>query len=153
MRRSASRRSRTLLLKARPPAMTSPPAMKRAEPIRGYLGGQGAAERIGRPFLVIVFLVLARHELEPAREAIHHEVVPRRVQAAVHQRGEHEEDAEHERSADGHLVDSPRTAPGSVPTACSQFCPSNARRGSEAISYASRQRRLTSMPSGCERGT
>src|SRR5262245_43285493 len=102
MRRSASRRSRTLLLKARPPAMGSPPepdcpprrAPRQAiDPSLGSARGQGADRADWGVGLV---LVLGGHELEATGEAVHHEVVARRIEAAVHERGEHEEEPEEE---------------------------------------------------------
>src|SRR5438034_5128321 len=75
MRRSASRRSRTLLLKARPPAMGSPPdrdcpprrpARRTIDPSFGSARGQGT-DRAHRG--VGLVLVHGGHELEAPREA------------------------------------------------------------------------------------
>src|SRR5215468_1616955 len=81
MRRSASRRSRTLLLKARPPAMESPPnadcpprrpAHRAIEPSPGPPCRQGTRSDL---LPLLVALVLRRHEAELAREPVHDEVV------------------------------------------------------------------------------
>src|SRR5215472_2376065 len=106
MRRSASRRSRTLLLKARPPAMTSPPAMKTAEPSRGYRGRQGTACCMADAALVVLLLV-ARHEGEPAREAVHDEVMAGGIDAAMHERCQQQEQSKHEGRSSAHRVGSP----------------------------------------------
>src|SRR2546425_13257667 len=103
MRRSASRRSRTLLLKARPPAMESPPDPDCSPPraathqaidpsLRPVLR-QGTRRVDGR---LIVGLLVRRHEAELARETVLHEVVPRRVEDAVRERGQQDEQYEDE---------------------------------------------------------
>src|SRR5262249_40541592 len=153
MRRSASRRSRTLLLKARPPAMTSPPAMKTAEPSRGCGGRQGAACRVADSRVVLLLLV-ARHEGEPAREAVHDEVVSRGVDAAVHERREQNKQSEDEGRPRAHRDVPPWSWPRrNSSTLPSQLRPSNARLESVTRSTSSRQRALTSIESGRERGT
>src|SRR5262249_59933740 len=101
MGRSASRGSGTLLLRPRPPAMTSPPAMKTAEPSRGYSGRQGTAGRVAHPGLVVPLLV-ARHERKPASESVYDEVAPRDIDAAVHQCRQQDEQSEHEGSPSAH---------------------------------------------------
>src|SRR5262249_13746764 len=153
MGRSASRRSRTLLLKARPPAMTSPPAMKTAEPSRGCGGRQGAACRVADS-RVVVLLLVARHEGEPAREAVHDEVVSRGVDAAVHERRGQQNQPAAEGPPRPHRAAPPRSWPRRTPpTLASQFWPSNDRLESVTRSTSSRQRALTSIESGFERGT
>src|SRR6266849_1378071 len=143
MRRSASRRSRTLLLKARPPTMKSPPdrdssprrpAHRVLDPSLGYAwrqGARGADRRVG------LVLVLRGHELEATGEAVDHEVVARGVEAAVHQRGEHEEEPEEEGYPGGHakrsfLVRSGRRGPGTMPISASPAAMRSASRSATA---------------------
>src|SRR5262249_4626869 len=141
------------LLRARPPAMTSPPAMKTAEPSRGCGGRQGAACRVADSRVVLLLLV-ARHEGEPAREAVHDEVVSRGVDAAVHERREQNKQSEDEGRPRAHRDVPPWSWPRrNSSTLPSQLRPSNARLESVTRSTSSRQRALTSIESGCERGT
>src|SRR3989475_11239958 len=93
MRRSASRRSRTLLLKARPPAMGTPPdpdcqprrpALRAIDPSLGSARGQGA-HRAHRP--VGSVLVFGGAALGATREAVAHQAGPRGKAAAGPPRG------------------------------------------------------------------
>src|SRR5438034_9232879 len=87
MRRSASRRSRTLLLKARPPAMGTPPdpdCQPRRPALRAIAPSLEAArgQRPHRAHRAVRFdLAFGGHELAAPREAAHHEGVPRGVEA------------------------------------------------------------------------
>src|SRR5262245_5095305 len=107
MRRSASRRSRTLLLKARPPAMRSPPepdcppgcpSHRAVEPSVRFPCRQGT--RDNRRVFLGVFV--RGNELEMTRESVHDEVVTRAVYPAARERGEGDEEAENKGSSGSH---------------------------------------------------
>src|SRR5688572_33087329 len=99
MRRSASRRSRTLLLKARPPAMTSPPDRRgiacpagrdeSGEPSPRPPGRQGARGTDRRPGLLGL---LRGYEADRSGEPVHDEVLPRGVDATVQEARERREE-------------------------------------------------------------
>src|ERR1051325_7404008 len=107
MRRSASRRSRTLLLNARPPAMGSPPGRDFAprvlrsrsiDPNARSAGGQGTVmvRDARRERDVFVPLVSGGDELELTGEPIDDEVMTSGVEPAVYQGRQQQEQAEHE---------------------------------------------------------
>src|SRR5262245_49840039 len=152
MRRSASRRSRTLLLNARPPAMESPPdadcpprrpAHRAIEPSPGPPCRQGTR---GDLLPLLVALVLRGHEAELAREPVHDEVVAGGVDSAPRERGGEEKETQHERPSGTHPM-RPfwRRHTSSVAIACSQLRPSKFRTRSAPRSTSSRQRTFTSI--------
>src|SRR5262249_38080580 len=157
MRRSASRRSRTLLLNARPPAMESPPdadcppprpARQAIEPSRRPPRRQGTRrDRL----TILVTLVLGRDEAELPREPVHDEVVAGGPDAAVRDRRGDEKETQYERPSRIHGMCSSQTS--RVVIFRSQFWPSNRSMCSAPTSTSSRQRTFTSIRSGCERGT
>src|SRR5439155_19614060 len=149
--------SRTLLLNARPPAMGSPPgtnclprrpAHRAVDPSLGSARGQGMH---GAHWGVGLVLGLGGHELEATREAVHHEVVSRGVEAPVHERGEHEEEPEEDSCPGGHakrsfLVPSPRRGADTTPMRASPSAWSPATRSATASNSGRRAGREGNMP-------
>src|SRR5439155_18858187 len=150
--------SRTLLLNARPPAMGSPPgtnclprrpAHRAVDPSLGSARGQGMH---GAHWGVGLVLALGRHGLEAPREAVHHEVVSRGVEAPVHERGEHEEEPEEDSCPGGHakrsfLVPSPRRGAATTPMRASPSAMSPATRSATASNSGWRAGRESHLPS------
>src|SRR5438874_3548341 len=129
MRRSASRRSRTLLLNARPPAMESPPdpdcppprpARQAIEPSPRSPRRQGTRDdRLS----ILLALVFRRDEAEFPGEPVDDEVVAGGPDAAANERRREQKKTQHERPSRSHRMRSFQTSSRAM--LCSQCWPSN----------------------------